>query len=161
MYFQNENCSIWVLYAILHCASSAKIHEQHFNKNFRNSTFLFFCVLKYLLYIVFNIHPSYSKELHTKHFIWKLARFILINYFILFLFYFIYYCHSIGGRSHFKFNAMSVSTPGVVERASKEISRRIHSLGFKTSRSSSPSRSSSASRSSSPSPSPKVWLFLN
>jgi len=45
---------------------------------------------------------------------------------------------------------MSVSTPGVVERASKEISRRIHSLGFKT------SRSSSASRSSSPSPSPKV-----
>lgn len=29
---------------------------------------------------------------------------------------------------------MNVSTPGVVERASKEISRRIHSLGFKTSK---------------------------
>ena len=38
---------------------------------------------------------------------------------------------------------MSVSTPGVVERASKEISRRIHSLGFKTSSS---SKSPSSSR---------------
>ena len=74
----------------------------------------------------------------------------IVKRYLQFSFHFVSKCYVLGRGHQFKFTAMSVSTPGVVERASKEISRRIHSLGFKT------SRSSSATRSTSPSSSPKV-----
>jgi len=48
------------------------------------------------------------------------------------LFYSIFHCRQL--FILWSPGAMNVSTPGVVERASKEISRRIHSLGFKSSK---------------------------
>ena len=59
---------------------------------------------------------------------------------------------------------MSISTPSVVERASKEISRRMHNLGFNRSsskESTSGSAASTGSSASSPSPTPSKKLVLS
>lgn len=66
LYFQNTNYLIEFYTQYFNCAISAKVHE-HFN-NPRKTAFVLLC-FEVFSYLVFNTHPSSSKEVYVQHFI--------------------------------------------------------------------------------------------